>query len=76
MTYDPDKLFETFRKMVLDPDGDPPPSQHDVLKETLRKQADERSLGPDDPRSDEEIWAAAMRDEQFRAALRGEGNDG
>ncbi len=75
MTYDPDRLFEEFRKMVLDPDGDPPPSDDDVLKETLRKQADEDRFGPDDPRSDEELWAEAMRDEHFRAALRGEGSE-
>lgn len=75
MTYDPDRLFQEFRKMVLDPDGDPPPTDDDALKDELIRQSRERGLGPDDPRSDEELWAAAMRDEQFRAALRGEGSE-
>ncbi len=76
MTYDPDKLFEELRKMVLDPDGDPPPSDDAALKDALRRNNREERFGPDDPSvSDEELWAAAMRDEQFRAALRGEGSE-
>ncbi len=70
-----DQLFEEFRKMVLDPDGDPPPTRDDVLKDALRRNNHEERFGPDDPRSDEQLWAAAMRDEQFRAALRGEGGE-
>lgn len=75
-----DNLFDEFKRLVLKAEqegiqDDAPLNDDDAIKAELRRQSRERLLGPADPRSDEELWAAAMKDERFRAALRGEGSD-
>ncbi len=55
------------------PQDDPAPGEDEVLKSALLKQADEDRFGPSDPRTDDELWSDALRDENFRAHIRGEG---
>lgn len=73
MTNDQDR-FEAFKKMVLEAEGqdDAPPNADEAFKDELLRQHRDDRFGVDG-RSDEEVWQAAMKDEQFKAALRGEG---